>query len=437
LKSEITSKILIERTHFIHLIHELFEIHSVCAILGPRQCGKTTLARLYAGKYNRPLSTLATEEQVLEAHGAQNRSLHLVGEDSSTGATTQLPAEVEFRKRSNIGEVHYFDLENPKDIDALSSPSLVLEPLNGLIIIDEIQRRPDLFPYLRYLTDYSDKKFLILGSASRDLIQQSSETLAGRISYIELTPLALWESVEFKQHWERGGFPKSYLASSDKNSQRWREDYIATFLERDLANIGFQMNPYLMRKLWTMIAHYHGQTANYSEIGRSLDLTDKTIKHYLEVLEATFMIRMLKPWHENLKKRQIKSPKLYIRDSGLLHALLDITPSTLITHPKVGASWEGYALEEVIRKLDPSNQQVYFWRTETGAELDLLVIRGDKRYGFEFKFSDAPQITSSMRIAMEDLKRSKITVINPGTHAYKKDDAISVVGLERFIAESK
>ena len=374
----------IERPSFIHLIHELFEIHSVCAILGPRQCGKTTLARLYANQYN-------------------------------------------------VGEVHYFDLEHPKDLDSLSSPALVLEPLNGLIIIDEIQRRPELFPYLRYLSDYSNKKFLILGSASRDLIQQSSETLAGRISYIELTPLRLSESVEFKRHWERGGFPKSYLASSDKNSQRWREDYITTFLERDLANIGFPMNPQLMRKLWMMIAHYHGQIVNYSELGRSLDLTDKTIKRYLEILEGTFMIRMLQPWHENLKKRQIKSPKIYVRDSGLLHTLLDITPSTLITHPKVGASWEGYALEEVIRKLQSGNEQVYFWRTETGTELDLLVIRGDKRYGFEFKFSDAPQITSSMRTAMEDLKLDGITVINPGTHSYKKDDAFTIVGLERFI----
>ena len=375
---------MIKRYHFINLIDDLFEINPVCAILGPRQCGKTTLARLYGNK-----------------HGSDR--------------------------------VHYFDLEHPKDLDALSSPSFALDPLDGLIIIDEIQRRPELFPYLRYLSDYSNKKFLILGSTSRDLINQSSETLAGRISYIELTPLSLSESGEFQKHWNRGGFPKSYLASSDTNSQRWRDDYVTTFLERDLANMGFAMNPQLMRKFWMMIAHYHGQIINYSEIGRSLDLTDKTIKRYLEILEGTFMIRQLAPWYENLKKRQTKSPKLYIRDSGLFHTLLDITPNTLPTHPKIGASWEGYALEEVIRTTNHTRQQAYFWRTETGTELDLLLIRGDKRYGFEFKFSDSPQVTISMRVAIEDLKLSGITIINPGNHSYKKDDVISVIGLEKFL----
>ena len=189
-----------------------------------------------------------------------------------------------------------------------------------------------------------------------------------------------------------------------------------------------------MRRLWAMIAHYHGQTVNYSEIGRSLDLTDKTIKRYLEILEGTFMIRLLKPWYENLAKRQVKSPKAYVRDSGLLHTLLDITNSTLMTHPKVGASFEGYALEEVLRTLSLDLHQVYFWATEKGAELDLLVMRGDKRYGFEFKFSDSPKVTQSMRIAQEDLKLSHLTIINPGSHCYKIEEGLSVVGLESFVA---
>ncbi len=381
---------MIRRSNYLNLITEVFDIHSVCALLGPRQCGKTTLARLYA-------------EQIYK----------------------------------NKAEVHYFDLEHPRDLNALSSPALALEALNGLIIIDEIQRRPDLFPYLRYLSDYSDKKFLILGSASRDLIHQSSETLAGRISYIELNPFWLKEVGDFRKHWQRGGFPKSYLASSDTASERWRFDYITTFLERDLASIGFSANPSLMRRLWAMVAHYHGQTANYSEIGRSLDLTDKTIKRYLEILEGAFMIRLLKPWFENLGKRQVKSPKVYVRDSGLLHSLLDITSSNLTTHPKIGASFEGYALEEVIRSLNLDKAQVYFWATEKGAELDLLVIQGDKRYGYEFKFSDSPTISKSMRIAQQDLSLSNLTIINPGNHSYKLEEAISVIGLENFLVSPK
>lgn len=374
---------MIERLHYLQLIEEAFEIHSVCAILGPRQCGKTTLAQNYA-------------------------------------------------KKTSLS-VYYFDLEHPKDLNALSSPSLVLESLKGLIIIDEIQRRPELFPYLRYLADYSDKKFLILGSASRDLIQQSSETLAGRISYLELSPLSLKEVQDFPKHWEKGGFPKSYLASSSKTSERWRFNYITTFLERDLANIGFSANPSLMRRLWNMIAHYHGQTVNYSELGRSLDLTDKTIKRYLDILEGAFMIKLLKPWHENLAKRQVKSPKVYIRDSGLLHTLLGITSDSFMNHPKVGASWEGYALEEIIRTLDLNRQQVYFWATEKGAELDLLVIEGGKRYGFEFKFSDSPRITRSMRIAQEDLNLSQLIIINPGQHSYQLEQNLSIIGLENYL----
>lgn len=378
----------ITRSYYIDQIQHVFEIHPVCALIGPRQCGKTTLSRLYA-------------EEVFARHSQQ--------------------------------AIHYFDLEHPHDLNALESPSLTLEPLEGLIIIDEIQRRPDLFPYLRYLSDYSQKKILILGSSSRDLIHQSSETLAGRISYIEVKPFALSEVDDFQKHWQRGGFPKSYLASSERASEHWRFDYITTFLERDLATMGININPSLMRRLWSMIAHYHGQNVNYSEIGRSLNLSDKTVKNYLDILEGAFMVRLLKPWFENLSKRQVKSPKVYIRDSGILHTLLDISSTQLLKHPKLGASFEGYALEEIIKKLHERETQIYFWRTEKGAELDLLVIKGDKRYGFEFKFSDSPKITASMRISLQDLQLEHLTVITPGDRIYKIDSNITTVGLARAI----
>lgn len=378
------------RPFFEKEITNVLEIHSACALLGPRQCGKTTLARHYSEIY----------------------------------------------RQSSGQEVHLFDLENVRHLNALSSPALTLEPLKGLIILDEIQRRPDLFPYLRYLCDYSDKKFLILGSASRDLIHQSSETLAGRISYIELTPFSLNEVEDAKMHWLRGGFPKSYLASSDTQSERWRADYITTFLERDIGALGFSANPILMRKLWAMVAHYHGQTVNFSELGRSLDLSDKSIKKYIDILCASFMVRLLKPWHENLSKRQVKSPKIYIRDSGILHSLLNLSPHDWFLNPKIGASWEGYALEETLRSLNMTENSCYFWATEKGAELDLFVVKNGQRLGFEFKHSDAPKITRSMHVAMEDLKLDTLTIIIPGNDTYQLTERIFVKGLSAFVHQT-
>jgi predicted AAA+ superfamily ATPase len=372
---------MIDRSSYINEITEVFEIHSVCAILGPRQCGKTTLAALYA---------------------------------ANAGLT-----------------VHRFDLENHRDLNALASPSLALDHLEGLIIIDEIQRRPELFPYLRYLSDYSNKKFLILGSASRDLIHQSSESLAGRISYIELTPFSLTEISNPPLHWRRGGFPKSYLANSNKASMRWRDDYIRTFIEQDLALLGFNINSILMRRLWMMISHYHGGIMNYSEVGRSLDITDKTIKRYLEILSGAFMIRLLKPFYVNIAKRQVKRPKIYVRDSGLLHNLWDVD-GDIDKHPKLGSSFEGYALEEVIRITGARSQDCYFWAEDNVSEIDLVIIKGAKKLGFEFKYSDAPKVTKSMYRAMEILNLSSITVINPGADNYKLTENISVIGLEEF-----
>ena len=373
---------MIPRNHYLHQIQEAFELHAVCAILGPRQCGKTTLAKLYT---------------------------------------------------QNLPSVHFFDLENPQDLAMLESSSLTLQLLKGIIVIDEIQRRPDLFPYLRFLADNSDKKFLILGSASQDLIQQSSETLAGRIAYIELPPFQLNEVNDMHTHWISGGFPRSFLAPSVGQSEKWRINYVKTFLERDLSMMGIQTVPTNMRRLWSMLAHYHGQIANMSELSRSLDMTDKTIKRYMDILEGCFMIRQLKPWFENMSKRQVKRPKLYIRDSGLLHTLLGISGHNILNHPKCGASWEGYALENLIHSYDTDLSEFYFWATEKGAELDLLVIKGDQRIGYEFKYSEAPKTTKSMHIALEDLKLDHLTIVTPGERSYALTDQISVKSLREAI----
>lgn len=378
---------MIQRYLYINKINEAFEVHSVCGILGPRQCGKTTLAKYYAQKY----------------------------------FTHSL--------------VHYFDLEDPSDLNKLNTPKLVLEPLKGLIVIDEIQRRPELFPYLRVLVDkYPDKKLLVLGSASRDLLNQSSETLAGRISYVELTPFSLQEVDNLNNLWIRGGFPKSFLAPTVQASLRWRKDFITTFLEKDLKSLGFDMPSYDVRRLWTMVAHYHGNNVNYSELGRSLSLSDNTIRRYLHLLQSTFMIRLLKPWFANIKKRQIKSPKIYIRDSGIMHALLGYNGEELIMHPKVGASWEGFALEEIIKFLNVDNDDCYYWATSNQAELDLFINHYGKKYAFEFKYSDAPKITKSMYAAIEALELEKLYVIVPGEVNFMLAEKIHVMGLQNYLA---
>lgn len=351
----------------------------ICGIVGPRQCGKTTLALEYAKQFS---------------------------------------------------HYHHFDCEDPLDAHRLQNPALTLEGLTGLIIIDEIQRLPDLFPYLRVHVDRHPMcKIVILGSSSPDLLRQSSESLAGRIGYIELTPFYIDEVGFSFRLWQRGGFPRSYLASSDRSSQLWLRQYIATFLERDIRAMGFKTSPEDMRKLWTMAAHYHGNLVNYSELGRSLNVSDVTIRKHLGILEQFFMLRLLKPWHENISKRQVKNPKVFVRDSGILHALLGIYPDSLKIHPKVGASWEGFALEEVIRHYKFDKEECYFWRTHDGAELDLLVCQGGKKIGFEFKYGDLVKITPSMRFAINDLKLETLTVITPGEKNYKLSNDITVKGL--------
>ncbi|MBY0544505.1 MAG: ATP-binding protein [Gammaproteobacteria bacterium] len=373
-----------QRTHYIAKITEAFRVNPCVALLGPRQCGKTTLAREY---------------------GAQSE-----------------------KKES----VTYFDLENPFDIARLTNPMLALSEIKGLIIIDEIQRRPELFPSLRVLIDQDRKKrrFLILGSASRDLIQQSSETLAGRISYLELTPFTLFEIGDWQRLWLRGGFPNSYLAKSNDDSYQWRAHYVSTFLERDIPNLGIKIPAKMLRRFWMMLTHYHGQIFNSSEIGTALGVAHTTARYYLDILTGTFMIRELTPWFENINKRQIKSPKIYFRDSGLLHYLLGIPDRNVLHHnPKIGASWEGFALEAIIDAYQATPEEVYFWGVHNQVELDLLIIKKGQRIGFEFKYSDSPTLTKSMHQALELLKLDHLYVVYPGTADFSLTDKIRVISL--------
>ena len=374
----------INRSHFLEHIKTSFRTFPVVALLGARQCGKSTLAKQYV-------------QSVLES------------------------------------EVHYFDLENPADLHRLNEAQLTLEKLSGLIIIDEIQRSPNLFPVLRYLIDNRSQKYLILGSASRDLIRQSSETLAGRICYLELPPFLLTELEEgsLSKRWLRGGLPRSYLAESDLASFGWRTEYIRTFLERDLAAMDFNVQSLTVHRLWQILAHYHGQILNISEISTNMEITRKTIQNYIDILEGTFMLRQLKPWFENLKKRQIKSPKIYFKDSGLLHTLLGIkTMSDLEVNPKLGASWEGFAMEEIIHRYAVYPDDCYFWGTQGGAELDLLLLHEGKKLGFEFKRTSKPTITKSMNSALQDLNLDHLTIVTPINMTYPLGEKITVLGLD-------
>ncbi len=373
------------REHYLAQIKNNFRVHSVCAVLGPRQVGKTTLAKMF-----------------IQEHFS--------------------------------GNAHFFDLENPLDLARLENPLLAFEAIEQtLIVIDEVQRRPDLFPILRVLVDRDNNphKYLILGSASRDLIAQSSETLAGRIGYIELPPFSLFEVKNSKRLWSRGGFPRSYLADTQEDSYFWRQSYITTFLERDIPNLGFSVPSAQMRRFWLMLAHYHGQIFNASELARSLALSDHMVRKYLDILAGTFMIRILPPWFENLHKRQVKSPKMYFRDSGILHALLGIiNESELQIFPKLGSFWEGFALEEIIRTFDASQGEYYFWSTQAQAELDLFILKHGKRLGFEFKYTDAPKLTKSMHIALEDLKLDHLAVLYPGKEIFPLGERMYAYGLE-------
>jgi uncharacterized protein len=369
------------RRRYIDQIDFNYRVHSVTGLLGPRQVGKTTLAHQYAQKFN---------------------------------------------------SVRFFDLENAYDLAQLQNPLITLQHSpEELIIIDEVQLRPELFPTLRVLVDERPRKFLILGSASRDLLQQSSETLAGRIGYIELPPFSLTEAPELNKLWLRGGFPRSYLAASDAESYTWRQSYISTFMERDIPTLGFNIPPAHIKRFWMMLAHYHGNILNASELANSLDISNHTVRRYIDILSGTFMIRPLQPWFENVGKRQVKSPKVYIRDSGLLHTLLNIPTFELLSvYPRLGASWEGFALEEIIKAYDLQTDDCFFWSTQGGAELDLFCLHKGKRLGFEFKYTDTPRLTKSMHIASEDLKLDHLYLVHPHNRTFPLSENVTALGLQ-------
>lgn len=373
---------VVDRTDERRKLGLLMETFPVVAIVGPRQCGKSTLARTFDA-------------------------------------------------------AHFFDLENPRDLARLDQPQLALEGLTGLIVIDEIQRAPDLFPLLRYLVDHHpEQQYLILGSASRDLLRQSSETLAGRIAYHELGGLGLQDlgPERWRDLWLRGGMPRSVLATSEAGSSLWRQQYISTFLERDIPQLGIQIPASTLRRFWTMICHYHGQILNYSELARSFGISDMTVRRYLEILEGTFMIRLLQPWHVNIGKRLVKRPKLYLRDSGLFHSLLSIDSfPQLATHNKLGASWEGFALETAIRAIGKRSEEFSFWATHSGAEVDLFWQHAGRNLAVEVKYADAPRLTPSMRSALDDLELDHLWVLYPGDRSYPLAENITVLPLAQLV----
>lgn len=340
---------------------------------------------------------------------------------------------------ARAGPRHRFDLEDERDLARLSSPVEALAGLRGLVVIDEVQRRPDLFPALRVLADRRPlpARFLVLGSASPGLLRQSSETLAGRISYHVLPGLSLAEAgpAAARRLWVRGGFPRSLLARTETESLDWRRDLVRTYLERDLPALDLTLAAPSLRRFWTMLAHAHAGVWNSSEFARSFGVSDKTVRRYLDVLADTYMVRLLQPWHENLTKRQVKSPKVYFRDSGLLHLLAGIEGyAGLQGHPRCGASWEGFALEQVLQALGAHDEQCYFWATHQGAELDLLVVRGGRRLGFEFKHSRSPGLTPSMRTALADLKLDGLQVVHPGDGRYTLAERVEAVPLAALAA---
>lgn len=353
----------------------------VTVLLGARQTGKTTLARVISEKYRK---------------------------------------------------VHMFDLERAAGREALSTPELTLAECHGLVVIDEVQRMPSVFEVLRPLCDRPDNpaKFLLLGSASPDLIRGVSETLAGRAVFVRVPGFTIDELGKEQQNklWLRGGFPRAFLAPDEHAGWRWMEGFVTTFLERDIPQLGLRVPSEALRRFWNMTAHYHGQVWNASELARSMDVSPNTVRHYLDILSGAYVLRVLPPWYENLKKRQVKSPKVYVRDGGLLHFLLGIgSMLDLRSHPRYGASWEGFALEQTLAIL--GERDAYFWSTLRGAELDLLLLRQARRYGFEFKCTDAPSMTRSIHLALEDLRLDKLYVLYPGMERYALDARVEALPL--------
>lgn len=376
---------MINRPFYIDQLSRTVKRSPIVALLGPRQSGKTTLARMF---------------------GKEKRAIH-------------------------------FDLESQPDIRRLQNPELMLGSLQGLVVLDEIQVMPELFNVLRVLVDrpQNQARFLILGSASPQIMKNVSESLAGRVEFVELSGFDLRETGAdtWKSLWLRGGFPRSYLAKSNTDSLAWREGFIRTFLERDIPQLGITIPSPAMRRFWTMLAQYHGQTWNAQELSRSMGLSDKTVRSYLDILAGTFMVRQLQPWYENIGKRQVKAPKIYLRDSGILHGLLNLPDfNNLTAYPRVGASWEGFVLEQVLSTI--KTPEAYFWSTYTGAEIDLLFMHQGRRYAIEAKYNEAPKITKSMHIALNDLNLKHLWIVYPGEQSYPVDKKITVWPL-RKVAE--
>jgi hypothetical protein len=380
----------VDRPRHLAVLHAALRRGPVVAILGPRQVGKTTLARELA--------------------------------------------------RRQAGPVTRFDLEDPEDLGQLADAKLALGGLRGLVVLDEIQRRPDLFPVLRVLADRRPlpARFLVLGSAAPELLRQSSESLAGRIHYHELTGFGLDEAGAAKAErlWLRGGFPRSYLARSDAASAAWRADFIRTYLERDVPQLGPRVPAQTLHRFWSMLAHTHGQVWSSSEFARSFGMSDVSVRRYLDLLCSLYLARQLAPWHQNLGKRLVKSPKVYVADSGLLHQLLGVgTREALLRHPKLGASWEGFALQAVQARLGAAPGECFFYATHGGAELDLLVARGARRLGFEFKRTVAPALTKSMRVALADLRLQRLDVVHAGERTYPLAPRVRAVALGRVLQD--
>lgn len=380
---------MLRRPRHLSLLQERFRTFPVMGILGARQVGKTTLARQLADLWQ--------------------------------------------------GAVAWFDCEDPRVVAQLANPMAVLEPLRGLVVLDEVQRRPELFPVLRVLVDRPDvsTRFLVLGSASIDYLAQSSESLAGRIGYLDLTGFELADvgATEWRRLWLRGGFPRSFLAIDDAASAVWREDFLRTFVQRDLPQLGVQVPAATMRRFWNMLAHYHGQTWNASELARAFGTSSKSVDRYVDHLVGGLVVTRLQPWHENIGKRQVRSPKVYIRDSGILHALLGLAGEVdLQRHPKVGASFEGFVLEQVMARLDPGRQQSWYWATYAGAELDLLLLRGG-RIGFEVKHTETPTVTRSMHAAMDSLGLDQLVVVHVGQESFALADRVRAVAAGDLLAE--
>jgi len=381
---------IIQREKEILKIAHLLKVNPVVGIIGSRQVGKTTMARMIASK--------------------------------------------------SKGEVTYFDAENPEDQARLADPMLALKNLKGLVVIDEIQRLPEIFSVLRVLADrpLSKTKFIILGSASPELLRQGSESLAGRIAYTEIEGFRIEDvGIEhINDLWLKGGLPRAYLAKNLSDSFSWRMDYIRTFLERDIPQFGININSTTLRRFWTMLANYHGQIWNSSEFARSFGVADTTIRGYLDRLTSSLVIKQLQPWHENISKRQVKSPKVYVSNSGILHNLLNLrTMHDIESHPKLGASWEGFVLGQIILRLEAVRNECFFWATHSGAELDLLVVRGRKKYGYEFKRTSTPKITPSMASAINDLKLNELTVLYCGNKTFPLAKNIRAVGIQNIVKD--